>query len=120
MPEEGSFIEFHDRQNQLKVPFIIYTDVKLFSILPKRISMFTKKNQSAYPFWLLHLQFVYGNVENPLKLYGGEDCVEVFSNYVKNEVKRLYHKFPQGPMKHLTNEEWRKYNRTKKCHICNG
>ena len=26
MPEEGSFVEFHDGQNQFKVPFIMYAD----------------------------------------------------------------------------------------------
>ena len=29
MPKPGSFVEFHDRQNQFKVPFMMYTDFKV-------------------------------------------------------------------------------------------
>ena len=26
--------------------------------------------------------------------------------------------FPEKPMNHLTREEWREFNRARKCHIC--
>ena len=66
----------------------------------------------------VYSKFAYGEVKNPLKLYRGEDCVEVFCDYVENKVKRLYHMFPEKPMKPLTSKQWRKFNRAKKCHIC--
>ena len=53
-----------------------------------------------------------------MKLYNGEDCIEVFCDYIVNEVKRLYHMFPEKPMKPLTSEQWRKFNKVRKCHIC--
>ena len=59
-----------------------------------------------------------GEVENPLKLYTGKNCVEVFCDYVENEVKRLYHMFPEKPMNCLTCEERREFKRARKCHIC--
>ena len=42
----------------------------------------------------------------------------MFCDYVENEVKRLYHMFPEKPMNRLTHEEWREFNQARKCHIC--
>ena len=53
-----------------------------------------------------------------MKLYRGKDCVEVFCKHIKGEAKRLYNMFPERPMKHLTQEEWRELNRATDCHIC--
>ena len=50
-------------------------------------------------------KFAYGKVKNPWKLYRGKDCIKVFCNYIKNEAKRLYHMFPEKPMKGLTREK---------------
>ena len=67
----------------------------------------------------IYSKFAYGEVRNPLKLYRGKDCVEVFCDYVVNEVKKLYHMFPKKPnMKPLTSKELRKFNQATKCHIC--
>ena len=66
----------------------------------------------------MNSKFAYGKVENPLKLYRGEDCVKVFCDYISNEARRLYHMFPEKPMKPLTREQWRKFNRAMNCHIC--
>ena len=66
----------------------------------------------------MYSKFTYGKAENPLKLYRGEDCVEVLHDYIENEAKRLHHMFPEKPKKHLTKEEWREFNKATKCHIC--
>ena len=63
-------------------------------------------------------KFAYGEVENPLRLYRGKDCVEKFCDHIKEEVKRLYHMFPEKPMDHLTAEKWREYRDVDDCHIC--
>ena len=42
----------------------------------------------------------------------------MFCDYVVNEVKRLYHMFPEKPMKPLTSEQRRKFSKVTKCHIC--
>ena len=60
----------------------------------------------------------YGEVKDPLKLYRGKDCIQVFCDYVKTEARRLYHMFPEKPMEPLTSEEWKGYNQATKCHIC--
>ena len=124
MPEEGSFMEFHDGQNQFKVPFIMCADLE--AILkpvegpsPNPDKPYTKEiNQHIPSGFCMNSTFTYGKVENPLKLYRGEDCVKVYCDCIENEAKRLYHMFPEKPMNHLTHEEWREFNRARKCHIC--
>ena len=119
MPKEGSFVEFHDGQNQFKVPFAMYADfegMKESNFNPE--ASYTKEiNQHIPSGFCMNSVFFYGEVENPLKLYRGEDYVEVFCNYIENEAKRLYHMFPEKPMKPLTSKQWKKFNRARKCHI---
>ena len=57
----------------------------------------------------MHSTFAYGDVPNPLKMYRCKECVEKFVEYIKEEVKRLYEKFPQKPMIELTNMLKREY-----------
>ena len=91
MPKEGSFIEFHDGQNQFKVPFIMYADFE--SILkPTEKSnfdpykLYTKEiNQHIPSGFCVNSVFAYGKVENPLELYRGEDCVKVFCDHIENK-----------------------------------
>ena len=123
MPKEGSFVEFHDGQNQFKVPFTMYADfesiLKPIEPSPNPEGWYTKEiNQHIPPGFCVYSKFAPGEVENPLQLYRGKNCVEVFCNYVENEVKRLYHMFPEKPMICLTREERREFKRARKCHIC--
>ena len=60
----------------------------------------------------------YGDVDNPLRVYRGKDCIETFCNYIKGEARRLYHMFRELPMDPLTKKQWKKYKRSTKCHIC--
>ena len=98
-----------------------------FEAILKPIEVFKRNPEESYTIVInQHIpsgfcvcsSFAYGKVENPLKHYRGEDCVKVFCNYIENEAKRLYHMFPEKPMKPQTREERRKYNRAMKCHIC--
>ena len=78
MPKE-MVLKFSDGQGQLKVPFVIYADFE--SILEP---MSTCSNDPTIPY-ANHINkhtssgfctcstFGYGNIENPLKLYGGRD-----------------------------------------------
>ena len=122
MPEEGSFVEFHDGQNQFKVPLVMYADFEAI-LKPMKESNFnpnkpyTKEiNQHIPSGFCVNSVFTYGEVENPLKIYRGEHGVEVFCDHVKNEAKRLYRKSPEKRMNHLTREEWREFSRASKCH----
>ena len=48
MPKEGSFVEFHDGQNQFKVPFVMYAD---FEAILKPTNMATNVNPEG-PLYL--------------------------------------------------------------------
>ena len=54
-------------------------------------------------------EFANGKVENPLKTYRGEDFIEVFF---------VITVFLEKPIKPLTREQWRKFNRAMKHHVC--
>ena len=75
MPEEGSFMEFHDGQNQFKVPFAMYADFKtiLKSIEKSNFDPdkpYTKEiNQHIPSGFCVFSKFAHGEVENSLKLY---------------------------------------------------
>ena len=121
MPKEGSFVDFHDEQNQFKVAFTMYADfeaiLKPTDFNPEE-SCTNEINQHIPSGFCVYSNSAYGEVENLLKLYRGRDCVEVFCANVENEAKRLYHIFPEKPMKPLTSEQRREFNKSTKCHIC--
>ena len=127
MPKQGSTVECKDGQNQFKVPFIMYADFE--SILepmgpvelgsPNSNQPYTNEvNQHMPSSWCVYRKFAYGDVDNPLRLYRGKDCIETFCNYIKGEARRLYHMFPELPMGPLTKMQWNKYKKATKCHIC--
>ena len=43
---------------------------------------------------------------------------KLFCKYIKDEASRLYNMFREKPMEPLTSQEWKDYNKAKKCHIC--
>ena len=100
MPKQGSTIEFKDGQNQFKVPFIMYADFE--SILEPMDhgssdpnQPYTNEvNQHMPSGWCVYSKFAYGDIDNPLRIYRGKDCIETFCNYIKGEACRLYHMFP--------------------------
>ena len=117
-------MKFHDGQYQFKAPFVMYADFEanlepIQATNPNLKESYTKEINKHIPSgFCVYNKFAYGKVENPLKLYRGEDCVEVLCDYISKEVRRLYHMFPEKPMKPLTHEQWRDHNRTTTCHIC--
>ena len=66
----------------------------------------------------VHSSCAYGDVPDLLKMYRGEDCVEKFVEYIKEEVKRLYETFPRQPITKLTDVLKREHKAAEKCHIC--
>ena len=117
MPDKGSTIEFYDGQNQFKVPFMMYTDFE--AILepiqgpsPDPIDSYTTKvNQHIPSGWCIYSNFAYGDVKDPLTIYGSKGCVEKFCEYIRQEARRLYHMFPEKPMDPLTNRQWKSYKK---------
>ena len=125
MPKQGSTIEFKDGQNQFKVSFIMCADFEsIFEPMdpvepgsPNQPDT-NEVNQHTLSGWCVYNKFAYGDVDNLLRLYRGKDCIKTFCNYIKGEVHRLCHMFPELPMDPLTKKQWRKYKKATKCHIC--
>ena len=125
MPKQGSTIEFKNGQNQFKVPFIMYADFESILELMDPVDPgspnqpYTNEvNQHTPSDWCVYSKFAYGEVDNPLRIYRGKDCIKTFCNYIKGEARRLYHMFPEKPMDPLTKKQWKKYKQSTKCHIC--
>ena len=96
MPKKGLLV-IHDGQYQFKVPFAMYQD---FEAILETIEGSTANPESSYTKvindhipsgFCVNSKFAYGEVENPLKLYRSEDCVEVFCDYISNKARILYH-----------------------------
>ena len=67
----------------------------------------------------MHLQQVaYGEVNDPLTIYRGKDCVEKFCEYIRQEAHRLYNMFPEKLMDPLTKKQLKLYENGSRCHIC--
>ena len=124
MPHRNPIVQYSDGQFQFKVPFIMYADFE--SILEPiqgpennmRISSMRGINNHVPSGWCVRSEFASGKVENPLKLYRGEDCVKKFCDHVIGEACRLCQSFPENPMKPLTPKEMDRYKRSERCHIC--
>ena len=125
MPKGNSFVRFHSGQYQFKVLFIIYADFK--AILqgseeetdPDLLSSYARDINHHVPSGLCtYATFTYAEVEDPLRLNRGKDCIEVLRNHIEEESKRLYHMFPKKLMEPLTLEQQREFSRKRECHIC--
>ena len=101
MPHRNPIVKYSDGQFQFKVQFIMYADFE--SILKPiqglgnnpTISSMRDINNHVPSGWCVHSEFAYGKVENPLKLYRGEDCVKKFCDHVIGEAHHLYQSFPE-------------------------
>ena len=124
MPHKRPIVEFCDGQYQFNVRFIMYVD---FESLLQPIQGSSKGpsgpwttpvNNHIPSGWCVYSEFSYGQVENPLTLYHGKDCVKKFCDHIIGEAHRLYHAFPERPMTPLTPKEIEKHQKSKRCHIC--
>ena len=124
IPHKKPIVQYSDGQFQFKVPYIMYADFE--SILEPiqglennpRISSTRGINNHVPSGWCVCSEFAYGKVENPLKLYRGEDCVKKFCDHIIGEACCLYQSFPEKPMKPLTPKEMDRYKKLERCHIC--
>ena len=124
MPTKCPLVEYSNGQHQFKVPFIMYADFE--SILEPIQGAINNPNVSSTrgvnvhtPYgWCLQSKFAYGDIDNPLTQYRGQDCVERFCEHIISEAKRLYNSFPECPMTPLTKSQLKEHKRATKCHIC--
>ena len=125
MPEPNFFVRFHYGKYQFKVPFTIYVDFQaiLQSLKDETVvsleAPYTREINHHIPFaFCTYTTFAYRKVDHLLKLYQGNDCMEVFCDHLKEEAKRLHQMFPPKPMEPITLEQWGEFIRVRECHIC--
>ena len=117
MPIKGLTVEFLDGQLQFRMAFMMYADFE--SILepiqgstPDPAQPHTMNANKHVPSgWCVYSKFAYRDVNDPMKLYRGKDCIEKFCKHLKQEVYRLYHMFPEKPMTPLANKQWKSIRR---------
>ena len=68
--------------------------------------------------WCVKSEFAYGEVDNPIKMYRGKDCVEEFCKHIVSEAERLHRSFPEKLMEPLTSKQIKAHSEAKVCHIC--
>ena len=83
--EFNSIMIFHSGQYQFKVSFVIVNDFEALlqgseeETDPDPISSYTRNINHHVPSgFCTYTIFWYGEVEDPLRLYRGKDCIEVF------------------------------------------
>ena len=68
--------------------------------------------------WCIKSEFAHGEVNNPVKVYKGKDCVQKLCQHIVSDVKRLHRSFPEKPMEPLTSKQIKAHSEVKVCHIC--
>ena len=119
MPTRKPYIKYSKGQYQLKVPFTMYVDFE--SLLTKPSEEEKKRgivNVHEPSGWCIKSEFAHGEVDNPIKMYRGKDCVEEFCKHVVSEANRLHRSFPEKPMEPLTSKQIKAHSEVKVCHIC--
>ena len=119
MPMRKPYVKYSEGPYQLKVPFAMYADFE--SLLTKPSEEGKKRgivNIHKPSGWCVKSKFAYGEVDNPIKMYRGKDCVEEFCKHIVSEAKRLHRSFPEKPMEPLTSKQIKAHSEAKVCHIC--
>ena len=90
MPCKGLTVEFYDGQSQFKVPFMMYADFEaILEPIQERVPGACTRGDPKEPYisevsrhipsgLCVYSKFAYGKVETPLKLYRGNDCIEIY------------------------------------------
>ena len=123
-----------DGQCLFNVPFMLYADFEsILKLVDERYrdkmnrmktgrkckaSYIEKINRHVSSRWCVHNTFAYGDVPDPFKMYRDQDCVEMFAEYIGEEVKQLYETFSRQPMTKLTDVLKREHEAAEKSRIC--
>ena len=123
--EENKYISSTSGRNELKIPFIIYADIEC--LLVKMNSCENSDNNSYIEKKSLHVPSGYSIITcysfdkslNEQKYYRGEDCMQKFSQDLKEIFIKLIN-YEQKPMIPLTDQEKEAYDKEKVCFLCKG
>ena len=123
MPDDDKILEYVPRKKSLKVPFIIYADLKC---LLKTISMCQNNPEKSYTEkkavhkssgYFLITCCSFDKSGNERKYYRGKDCMKMFCNDLKEQANKIVN-YEMKEMIPLTTEEEESYENQEICYIC--
>ena len=127
MPNEGSRVQFHNYQNRLPVPFIVYADFeaikrKIDSCSPPRHKSYTQAYQKheACGFSYKVVCHYDKKYSKPEVLYRGENVVQKFYQNLTKEVKYCQKIITERAKRRLvmSASDENDFRNAKKCWIC--
>lgn len=125
MPIENTFISFKNYKNKISVPFVIYADFESYleqihTCYNNPTESFTHNIQKHTPFsFAYYIKCSYDESLNKFYTYRGEDCMKVFMNNIRKEVKNIYRIYSVVVnMRPMTTEENSAFYNAVNCHIC--
>ena len=119
--EDNNIIEYKSNDKAIHHPHIVYADIETIfketdSCKPNTSNSYTEKNNTHMPCgYALYLVRTYEN--NLISSHRGTDCIQKFVRALKIMVKMIIDT-PKKPIAPLTDDENRKHERSKYCHIC--
>ena len=124
MPDEGNnILKCNPGEQSLKVPFLIYVDLKC--LLQKINTCQNNPDKSYREKKATHRPSGYSLViccssdksKNERKYYRGEDCMKIFCKDLKDQAMKIIN-YEKKEMIPLTNKEKETHENQKICYIC--
>ena len=121
--EDNKILEYIPGKKLLRVPFIIFADLKC---LLKKINTcqnnpeksYTEKKAKHRPSgYSLVTCCLFDKLKNERKYYRGEDCMKIFCEDLKDQAMKIID-YEKKEMIPLTEEEKDSYENQEICHIC--
>ena len=126
MPEKGeNTLKFQNHQRQMKAPYVIYADFE--SIIENYDTCISPTDRSSTTKTEVHKPCGFSLVavrsdsevkDKQARCYRGEDCVKQFLATLLQTEMEIREELTHKKKMTMTKEDWRAFDRAKKCHIC--
>ena len=123
MPEKGTYLRFKNFLHSEKFPFVVYADMEsliknMDNCDPDPNKSYTKKYQKHEPIsFTYYIKCFDDSVSEPiLRTYTGKDAMDVFINWLEEDVKAIANIEPKKMI--FTEEDKKQFNKASDCWIC--
>ena len=142
VPKPGTFIEFKNYKNMIKVPFVIYSDFETINKKKYQCNycselfdnpkiedhdckinndkiVKTKKYQELIPCgFSFYIHSIVPEIKFPAELYRGPDAAKVFCEKIQEYTREIYKIYKTNKKIEMTEDEIKKFNSATECYIC--
>ena len=119
--DEYCELKFKNFYKGLKIPFVVYGDFESL-IIPTEGSRGNKTERTSKHVSCGAKYVIISSVTNEVIkkfLYRGENCVRIMLESLMKDCEELYYEYYREHKKLvMTEEDWRVYKKSEKCHIC--